>query len=748
MATKYRITVRREGERVTISKTPGGESIQWTHPDVDIRGRIGFIFARGRGGILRHVDGVPFMRDLGGVIDPEPTTDWAAAPDYTVEYAKLQNDVGNPDAGSIVQTADYAELRGGAITAGDWNPHSVMIWSQRTIGGNFRWRARIRKADTLTIAGTGAGELFGLVYLCARGDGTTNRPADMSSWPASSDASSQNMRDHISAIRLGLYYMNPTQDTETQTLNVHILRADGSVTQIAPNTAAPMPQLANVDYLLTAEISGNTLTLTREGGGTQVRTYTSPLIGQFATQGNVGYAVSAGRRLRVSEVSVQEVIDPGDPGEPAEGFPGAVWHKVPPTVSERPNQVTVTSAGDLQAAINAATPGRTIVVAGDFGMGNIQVSCQGTATAPIIICSDRDGDDETAFRRLTGPGRWQIGTNRPCMHTIIRGFQMDNIRVSPIQTDTVQFECNRITGIVNTNSTSAYSQEWLKFDNAVPTGPRRFLLGYLHYEGNRASFFDGDSVARPTDLLTTHCHIDRLTGTAKVYQQGRNSGNGTHDMRHVFQYSLVSGLNITEKSEHKTNGTTLRHCTLEAVGGQSRWQVRHGRCTPPDTPPLVGRGNYYIGNLFLGVSPLMDLRGHSHRAINNWCVTGLGASEQPTLQSPLGNGRIGCASGNISGQTFPQPGEDPVRRPSVFRAVCAGNRGFRVDWYSEEQVIVRPRECIIPAAGPGRNTAYNPNNFEATISNMTVPGANIDQPPRRLFPANVGPRAWRTTFLV
>jgi hypothetical protein len=54
--------------------------VQWNHPDANYPGRLGFRFGRGRGGILRPVSGVPFIRDLtsnppppgGPLFDPIP----------------------------------------------------------------------------------------------------------------------------------------------------------------------------------------------------------------------------------------------------------------------------------------------------------------------------------------------------------------------------------------------------------------------------------------------------------------------------------------------------------------------------------------------------------------------------------------------------------------------------------------------------------------------------------------------------
>jgi len=81
VGSKYQLTLRRESTTVTILKAaPGAQSVQWNHPDANYPGRLGFRFGRGRGGILRPVSGVPFIRDLtsnppppgGSLFDPIP----------------------------------------------------------------------------------------------------------------------------------------------------------------------------------------------------------------------------------------------------------------------------------------------------------------------------------------------------------------------------------------------------------------------------------------------------------------------------------------------------------------------------------------------------------------------------------------------------------------------------------------------------------------------------------------------------
>jgi hypothetical protein len=62
------ITIRREGGELSIAKSPGSEGAEWSSPLIGTLGvpdgRIGFKFARGRGGIIRHSAGSPFIREL------------------------------------------------------------------------------------------------------------------------------------------------------------------------------------------------------------------------------------------------------------------------------------------------------------------------------------------------------------------------------------------------------------------------------------------------------------------------------------------------------------------------------------------------------------------------------------------------------------------------------------------------------------------------------------------------------------
>jgi hypothetical protein len=144
---KYRMVLRRDGEHVTLSKTPGGEAIQWTGPDLTRQGRIGWRFARGRGGILRHhPDGSPFIRDLGGGGGPvTPTGDFPYGP-----WRVWQRATGTGPG--IYRVDNAADLRTRIANAQSGDQILLPAGGSISLGGDLQIDRRVSGEDAFYIA--------------------------------------------------------------------------------------------------------------------------------------------------------------------------------------------------------------------------------------------------------------------------------------------------------------------------------------------------------------------------------------------------------------------------------------------------------------------------------------------------------------------------------------------------------------------------------------------------------------------
>ena len=138
--TKYRMVLRRDGEHVTLSKTPGGEAIQWSDPALSLRGRIGWRFGRGRGAILRD----PLMRDLG--LGPEtPAGTYPYGP-----WRVWQRATGTGPG--IYRVSTGAELRTRIANAQSGDQILLPAGGSISLGGDLQIDRRVSGNDAFYIA--------------------------------------------------------------------------------------------------------------------------------------------------------------------------------------------------------------------------------------------------------------------------------------------------------------------------------------------------------------------------------------------------------------------------------------------------------------------------------------------------------------------------------------------------------------------------------------------------------------------
>jgi hypothetical protein len=247
----------------------------------------------------------------------------------------------------------------------------------------------------------------------------------------------------------------------------------------------------------------------------------------------------------------------------------------------------------------------------------------------------------------------------------------------------------------------------------------------------------------------THNFTDSCTGNGKLLQPGRNPEQGIHDGQCIYQYGLDTSkrLDCSDIIELKTNGWIFQHNTIY---DPIQVKVRHGRIT--SSPGVAGpaKGNLFLGNLWINGGPPLTVRGAYHSYINNWCIK----SGSPSLDSPLGNGKIQLWVGVSNGKTFPETESEEGgnnRLVSAYGIRAGGNRGFNVApiYHSRGDPTFKPADCIATNTGQGRNSSVTTgSSYWGSGNNFTtqLPDADIDKIPAMMTPAKVGGRGWRSQF--
>jgi hypothetical protein len=394
-------------------------------------------------------------------------------------------------------------------------------------------------------------------------------------------------------------------------------------------------------------------------------------------------------------------------------------------------------------------------VGGNIALGgDLVLSGAVSGNDAYYIATDTDSDDPASFCRLSGGNIIHRGARR-CVMSGIR--QVGNY-IRPESAAFCQWERFWVSGVINSNpegtdSGSYRVPAWFETRGANVTD---CLLGFVHYDACSASFIDQVADNHPTRLLVTHIDHDGR-GFNKFLQNGRNPEHSLEDCASFIQYSLDRGsrFNGVDRMEFKVNGWYIRFNTF-LNGDQDK--IRHGRLGEGgDGGTGPKRGNVYEGNLWPNGSANCTNRGAYHKYINNWCVR-LGATERPSLSAPLGSGDIDCFVGGSEGRTYP-PATLPTgtcpRRVGAYGIVGGGNRGFQIAPKTDNCSLsqYKPKDCRFAPGSSSRqdrNTALNPNdaNWGTGLDTSTpIAGADYEKIPRRMFVADVGPRAWRREFV-
>ena len=447
------------------------------------------------------------------------------------------------------------------------------------------------------------------------------------------------------------------------------------------------------------------------------------------------------------------VLGENPPGDAT--FPYGPWW-VWVRATSGPNRKPVSNAGALRDAIRDAQSGHQILLpqGGNIALGgDLVIERAVSGNDAYYIATDTDSDDPASFCQLSGGDIIIDGAKR----LVMNGIKQVGDRLRPHNAERCQFERFEVDRVVNSDPENSYAADgW--FNSGLKDGDKlragfkvdNIFVGFVNYSECTASFMDQFQSGSPTRALFTHIHWHEAGSQCKILQPGRNPEHGMVDTGNILQYGLDTDprrISTTDWIELKTNGWRIQHNTIY---DGNLVKIRQGRIAA--RPGVAGpeKGNLFLGNLFITAGAEMSMRGAYHAYINNWCIK----SGSPTLDSPLGNGRIQPYVGVSNGKTFPETDKEDKgnnRLASGYAMRAGGNRGFTISpkYNTRGDPQFEPADCIATATGRGRNSsvAAGDSHWGSGLDTSTqLEGANIDKIPVMMTGSTAGARPWRTQF--
>jgi hypothetical protein len=444
-------------------------------------------------------------------------------------------------------------------------------------------------------------------------------------------------------------------------------------------------------------------------------------------------------------------------GGPVDGlFPGGPWVRVEDYAS-RSNKVFVGSASALQSALDSADPGDCIVINASFTVPTITVKCKGNADNKIIICTDKDGQDESQYRVLSG-GNIKVDGGA---HFIWRATTLDSVHFELTNGNDFQIESNRMVGFTGGSTTGVYTGGYAV--NLTSLGKtNNVLIAFNRYTGNTATWMHMDPAANNhRNYLVTHNHTEN-TKYGGSFAFGHNPGNGTQNTGIRIQYHLDTGRSgIGDQMEIKFGGVTVDKSTFEMAntsgGAPNQIKIRQQAVTDASVDILKGVGTNFT-NLLLICSATQDeanitVRGRHNKVKQCWAVY-LAAGERPSLSSRISTkATITLFRAYSNGATFPESDDEASgknRRTSAYKCTVGGNRLRIITKAAEDPAPYLPADNWVPTSGVSRNFAseLTSSNSIRTKTDGVIPDGEYDAVPLRLFKADTGPGAWDKTFVL
>lgn len=445
-------------------------------------------------------------------------------------------------------------------------------------------------------------------------------------------------------------------------------------------------------------------------------------------------------------------------------FPGD-WIRA----STTPSGTNVSALTNLKSSAAGAPAGRQTVITGNINLlgGTVTLSGSGTKSNPIYLRGNVESDDPADYPVLSNGTLLLDGADR----YIIRRLRLDQVDIRiKNRVKNCQIECNKINfvadggiGYSNQYLVVAYNAECtdlLVAFNQVTVTTTFYYVEEIPVSGPADTPIPNGSLYRSKNkrhLITYNDFVNR-SGGSKLLGPGNNPRDATNDLEVKFWRNLDrGGRTSVDAMELKYDGLHIYRNTFEMASlGDPQWKVRQGRLDPPNTSPDARHGDVFEENLFVQPpgtpAPRISFRGSGHRAINNACLN-LTASERPSPTSKLGSGKIQFLPGYSYGKTFPEiekedKGENKL--VAAYACVAAGNKGFTAEWDDPGAASkpYQPEAGFTPRSGPGQNTGNTLSTSNTRAWDFTTPiaGADIDTVLGRLFPDDVGPGAWDSTF--
>ncbi|MFE5320131.1 chondroitinase-B domain-containing protein [Paenibacillus sp. NPDC056579] len=266
--------------------------------------------------------------------------------------------------------------------------------------------------------------------------------------------------------------------------------------------------------------------------------------------------------------------------------------------------VNVSTASALTSAINAATPGTTIVLANGTYNGPFNITSKnGTAASPIVIKAANQGS-----ATIAGTGGFKLSDSS---YITIQGMKFTNsgTAISLASTDHVRITRNKLALATNTAAT-----KWIVLNGSGSNynqidrnefGPRTDLGQMISIDGS------GDQVAQYNTIEYNYFH-DAAAQTSNGGETIRVglSGLSMSDGFNVIQYNLFVNLHSDpEVISVKSKSNDVRYNTFR--NNKATVTARHGH-----------NDNFY-GNFFFGdgtTSGIGGFRiyGNDHKIYNNY----------------------------------------------------------------------------------------------------------------------------------
>ena len=215
--------------------------------------------------------------------------------DFAGNYVMHRDHTG----GGVTQRSAGIDLTGGTSGSGD-QENCVAMFSRTQWSGNFTLAFDVTKLDN-EAPKTGQSELF--LLLLFNLSGVSPKPADLADWPSDTNAGSHTYRDQCRGGRIALYFQTTADPGQDKLPSAAVFNEGATSVAGTPTTA--FEQRRDVTYHYTVTKAGSVVTVAQTGGSAaRSATYDDAGFASFAAAGNLGFQVTAGRKVRIENLTI------------------------------------------------------------------------------------------------------------------------------------------------------------------------------------------------------------------------------------------------------------------------------------------------------------------------------------------------------------------------------------------------------------------------------------------------------------